>query len=200
MLKIPNRLLYCFMMLLTNPQKYQILQDLTFFVWIYRSPATKEVFSWDVYVICWRFYLKVLVFWINLKLISAHSSFHAKCNGLKYCATQYIYMYNVCLEKGSDQLLWHYIHYLSIPLYTIRFSKQTLYFSLIFVNSNLYVYYFLNFPSFCLFILSILKNGCQLFCLSVCLFVCLSVCLIVWLSVCLFVCLSVNWQTLHENP
>ena len=24
--------------------------------------------------------------------------------------------YNVCLEKGLDQLLWHYIHYLSIPL------------------------------------------------------------------------------------
>ena len=26
--------------------------------------------------------------------------------------------YDVWLEKGLDQLLWHYIHYLSNPLYT----------------------------------------------------------------------------------
>ena len=29
-----------------------------------------------------------------------------------------VYLRNACLEKGSDQLLWHYIiHYLSVPLY-----------------------------------------------------------------------------------
>ena len=31
--------------------------------------------------------------------------------------------YDLCLEKGSDQMLWFYIHCISISLYTISWSE-----------------------------------------------------------------------------